>query len=156
MPSLGKRSKKNMKGIHPDLVKILEAAIKRYDFSVIEGLRTKERQKELFDGGKSQTMNSKHLTGHAVDIVPYPVDWNDTGRFKDMLLIVLEEASQLGIGLRIGGNWKSFKDYPHIELKNVETKVEHKKESEDLLPDGPSKEEINVSLEDIEGSIFDD
>lgn len=156
MPSFGKKSKKKMEGIHPDLIKILNAAIKRYDFTVLEGLRTKERQRELVDTGKSQTMNSKHLTGHAVDLAPWPIDWNDTSRFKDMLLIVLEEASQMGIGLRIGGNWKSFKDYPHIELKNIEAKVEPKKESKDLLPDGPSEDEINVSLEDIEESIFDD
>jgi len=155
MPKLGKRSKKNMEGIHPDLIKILEEAIKRYDFSVIDGLRTMEQQKKLYAEGKSQTLKSKHLTGHAVDIVPYPVDWNDVGRFKDLALIVLEIASQMGIGIRYGGNWKSFKDYPHFELKNIEVQ-EPKKESKDLLSNGPTDEEINVSLEDIEGSIFDD
>ncbi len=153
MPRFGKKSKKNMEGIHPDLIRVLDAAIKRYDFSVIEGLRTEERQRELVAAGKSQITKSKHLTGHAVDIAPWPIDWNDTGRIKDMLLNVLEEASQMGVGLRIGGNWSSFKDYPHLELKNVEEKVEPKK---DLLPDGPSDDDINVSLEDIEESIFDE
>lgn len=152
MPSFGKKSKEKMKGIHPDLIKVLEAAIKRYDFTVLEGLRTKERQKELFDSGKSQTMNSKHITGHAVDIAPWPIDWNNVDRFKDMLLIVLEEASQLGIGLRIGGNWKSFKDYPHIELKPIPE--DNNKKENGILGDIPTEEDIDEIFKEIERSIL--
>lgn len=139
MPSFGKRSKANMKGIHPDLVKILNEAIKRYDFSVLCGLRTIEEQKTLVAEGKSQTMNSKHLTGDAVDLAPYPVVWGDVDKFKDLALIVLEIASQMGIGIRYGGNWKSFKDYPHFELK-----------SSSKLPSGPTDEEINQKLSQVE------
>lgn len=69
---LGERSLKNLWGVHPDLVAVVKRAIQitRTDFAVIEGVRTKERQKELVRKGASKTMNSRHLTGHAVDIVP--------------------------------------------------------------------------------------
>ena len=71
---LGKRSTDNLKGVHPDLVKVVQRAISitKQDFAVIEGLRSKERQEQLVKEGKSQTTNSRHLTGHAVDIVPWP------------------------------------------------------------------------------------
>lgn len=67
------RSLNNLKGVHSDLVKEVRRAleISELDFTVIEGVRTKERQAQLFKQGATKTMNSRHLTGHAVDIVPY-------------------------------------------------------------------------------------
>ena len=75
---LGKRSLSNLKGIHPDLVSVVKRAIDitDQDFTVIEGLRDIDRQRELFKSGASTTMNSRHLTGHAVDIAPYPLSWD--------------------------------------------------------------------------------
>jgi peptidoglycan L-alanyl-D-glutamate endopeptidase CwlK len=118
--ALSQRSKDRLNGVHPDLVKVIEEAIKEspLDFSVTEGLRTKERQKVLFDTGKSQTMNSRHITGKAVDIAVIregEVTWD----FKYYQLVaehIKEVAKELGIDIVWGGDWQSFKDGPHFEL----------------------------------------
>jgi peptidoglycan L-alanyl-D-glutamate endopeptidase CwlK len=118
--ALGQRSKDRLNGAHPDLVKVIEEAIKEspLDFSVTEGLRTKERQKVLFDTGKSQTMNSRHITGKAVDIAVIR-DGEVTWDFKYYQLVaehIKEVAKELGIDIVWGGDWQSFKDGPHFEL----------------------------------------
>ena len=115
---LGPRSRKNLTGVHPDLVKVVESAIKctGVDFAVIEGLRSRERQQELLNAGKSTTMNSRHITGHAVDMVPYPVDWNDLARFETMAHAMDTAAGELSVPIIWGGDWKSFYDAPHFEL----------------------------------------
>ena len=68
-----RRSERNLIGVHPDLVKVARRALQltEVDFTVIEGRRTRSRQRELVASGASQTMNSRHLTGHAIDIAPY-------------------------------------------------------------------------------------
>tara|TARA_B110000879_G_C10937729_1_gene418564 strand:+ start:143 stop:466 length:324 start_codon:yes stop_codon:yes gene_type:complete len=86
------------------------------DFTVIEGLRTVERQRKLLNDGKSTTMNSRHITGHAVDMVPWPVDWNDLERFEVMSEAMKTAAEELEIPIVWGGDWKSFYDAPHFEL----------------------------------------
>ena len=75
MYKLGQRSLQNLSGVHPDLVAVVKRAIEitEQDFSVIEGVRNIDRQRQLVKSGASQTMNSRHLTGHAVDIAPYPL-----------------------------------------------------------------------------------
>ena len=75
---LGTRSKQKLSGVHPDMVAVVSRAIElsEQDFSVLEGIRHINRQRELVKTGKSTTMNSRHLTGHAVDLVPYPVSWD--------------------------------------------------------------------------------
>lgn len=118
--SFGTRSKERLQGVHPDLVKVLEEAIKEspLDFSITEGLRTKERQKALFDAGKSQTMNSRHLTGKAVDIAVIK-DGEVTWDFKYYQLAadhIKKVAKELKIDIVWGGDWQSFKDGPHFEL----------------------------------------
>ena len=118
--SLSQRSKDRLKGIHPDLVKVIEEAIKNspLDFSITEGLRTKERQKELFSAGKSMTMNSRHITGHAVDIAVIKdgtVTW-DSKYYVPVLDHIKTIAKQFNIPIVCGGDWVTFKDYPHIEL----------------------------------------
>lgn len=116
--NLGKRSVENLSGVHPDLVAVVEAAIKitKQDFLVIEGVRSKDRQVELFKAGKSKTMNSRHLTGHAVDLCPYPVDWNDHNKFKAIAEAMKAAAKDLGIPLEWGGDWKGGWDKPHHQL----------------------------------------
>jgi peptidoglycan L-alanyl-D-glutamate endopeptidase CwlK len=98
----------------------MEEAIKEspLDFSITEGLRTKERQQELFSAGKSQTMNSRHLTGKAVDIAVIK-DGTVTWDFKEYQLVadhIKKVAKELGIDIVWGGDWVSFRDGPHFEL----------------------------------------
>ena len=115
---LGTRSLQNLSGVHPDLVAVVKLAISitEQDFTVIEGIRNINRQRELFKAGKSTTMNSRHITGHAVDMVPWPVDWEDLERFEVMSEAMKTAAEELDIPIVWGGDWKSFYDAPHFEL----------------------------------------
>lgn len=114
---LGNKSLQKLEGVHPDLVAVVKRAIEitEQDFSVIEGLRSYERQKELVNKGASKTMNSRHLTGHAVDIAPYPLSW-DWQYFYPIADAMKDAAQELGIDLEWGGDWTSFKDGPHWQL----------------------------------------
>lgn len=118
MYKLGTRSKQSLSGVHVDLVAVVKKAIEitEVDFSVIEGIRHIERQRQLVKEGKSTTLNSRHLTGHAVDMVPYPVDWEDLERFELMAEAMKLAAEELDIPIVWGGDWKSFYDAPHFEL----------------------------------------
>jgi peptidoglycan L-alanyl-D-glutamate endopeptidase CwlK len=120
MYTLGPRSKQRLKGVHPDLVKVVERAIKitDVDFTVLEGLRTPERQKELVEAGASQTLMSRHLTGHAVDLgawVDNQVDWSWPPYHK-IHIAMLAASIELQIPIEWGGDWKRFKDGPHYQL----------------------------------------
>ena len=124
MYSLGVRSKARLKGVHPDLVKVVEKAIQltTVDFTVLEGVRDLIRQKKLVESGASQTMNSRHLTGHAVDLgawVDDQVDWSWPLYHK--INAAMQEASKLvGVPIEWGGNWRTFKDGPHFQLPKKE------------------------------------
>ena len=117
MYSLSFRSRQRLSGVHPDLVAVVKRAIKitKQDFSVIEGIRSVERQRELFKSGASTTMNSRHITGHAVDLAPYPVSW-DWEYFYPMADAMKQAADELDVDLEWGGDWKTFKDGPHFQL----------------------------------------
>ena len=115
------RSLKNLSGIHPDLRRVIDRALQDspLDFVVIEGLRTKERQKQLVASGASKTLNSRHITGHAVDLVP--IGPNGKAAFDwplyDRLGPAVKAAAQAeGVEIVWGGDWTSFKDGPHFEL----------------------------------------
>ncbi|THA11341.1 M15 family metallopeptidase [Rodentibacter pneumotropicus] len=120
------RSLNNLKGVHADLVKVVRRAleISELDFTVIEGVRTKERQAQLFKQGATKTMNSRHLTGHAVDLVPYPLDWRDKAAFGELAKAMFQASKALNIPIRWGGDWnrngrsddEKFYDGPHFEL----------------------------------------
>jgi peptidoglycan L-alanyl-D-glutamate endopeptidase CwlK len=125
---LGTRSLQNLSGVHPDLVAVVKRAIEitEQDFTVIEGIRNINRQRQLVKSGASTTMNSRHLTGHAVDIAPYPFngdvdedgvvnieDWDQYYPIEEAMKLA---ADELGIDLEWGGDWKSFKDGPHWQL----------------------------------------
>jgi peptidoglycan L-alanyl-D-glutamate endopeptidase CwlK len=117
----GSRSLKNMVGIHPDLRRVLDRALQDspLDFSVIEGLRTLDRQKQLVASGASQTLNSRHLTGHAVDLLPIGPDGKGAFAWPlyDQLGPAVKAAAEAeGVALDWGGDWKKFKDGPHFEL----------------------------------------
>lgn len=117
---LGQRSLDRLKGVHPDLVRVVKRAItlSTQDFSVLEGLRTLARQKALVAAGASRTMNSRHLTGHAVDLgalLNGKVAW-DWPLYARIAKAVKEAAKQEGVPIEWGGDWKSFKDGPHFQL----------------------------------------
>lgn len=117
--TFGAKSLAKLEGVHPDLVRVLKRAIKLtpVDFSVIEGVRTRKRQVELFAAGASKTMNSRHLTGHAVDIAPYvagSIRW-DWPLFHQIAPAMKQAAQELGVPVVWGGDWR-FKDGPHWEL----------------------------------------
>ncbi len=120
MYSFGTKSSERLAQVHPDLQRVFNEAIKNspLDFSITEGLRTKERQKELFSAGKSQTMNSRHLTGKAVDIavlVDGQITW-DFPKYQVVADHIKKVAKELKIDIVWGGDWQSFKDGPHFEL----------------------------------------
>ena len=119
---LGTRSLQSLSGVHPDMVAVVKLAITitEVDFTVIEGIRNINRQRELLKAGKSTTLNSRHITGHAVDMVPWPVDWNDLERFETMAVAMKTAAEELEIPIVWGGDWKSFYDAPHFELNRKE------------------------------------
>ena len=115
------RSLKNLNGVHPDLRRVIDRALldSPLDFVVIEGLRTKERQKELVASGASKTMNSRHLTGHAVDLVPIGPNGKaafDWPLYDKLGPAVKAAAEKEDVALDWGGDWTSFKDGPHFEL----------------------------------------
>jgi len=114
---LSQRSMQNLSGVHPDLVAVVKRAIEitEQDFSVIEGVRHIDRQRKLVAQGKSQTMNSRHLTGHAVDLAPYPLSW-DWEYFYPIADAMKDAAEELEVDLEWGGDWKSFPDGPHFQL----------------------------------------
>lgn len=116
--ALAEGSLKRLEGVHPDLVKVVKRCIEitPIDFKVLCGTRTIEEQKVLVRNGKSKTMNSRHLTGHAVDLVPLPVDWDDVGPFRKLAVAMKEAASQLNIDIVWGGDWPGGWDKPHFEL----------------------------------------
>lgn len=151
---LGKRSLGNLEGVHPNLIKVVKLAIKKtkQDFMVVEGVRTQRRQWELYARGRhvaelrakgcpmdiiAQPMkpkvtwvtHSNHMPkedgyGHAVDLVPYPVDWNHTEKFDAISDAMFAASEELGIPIRWGADWdrdgkpreRGETDSPHFEL----------------------------------------
>jgi len=119
------RSLRNLEGVHPDLVRVVHRALALTptDFLITEGLRTRKRQQELVAAGASKTLNSRHLTGHAIDFAPIvagKVRW-DWPLFHPIAAAFQRAATELGVAIVWGGHWK-FRDGPHIELnRNVYT-----------------------------------
>lgn len=125
---LNDRSRRALVGVHPDLVRVIEAAAARMPlagglaFIVTEGVRSKNRQAELVAAGASWTMDGRHLTGHAVDIaatVGGSVRW-DWPLYPQLAAAVKAEAAKLGIPLTWGGDWPRRRDGPHFELPRAQ------------------------------------
>ena len=115
------RSLGNLKGIHPDLRRVIDRALQEspLDFIVIEGLRSEARQREMVAKGASRTMNSRHITGHAVDLLPIGPNGRaafDWPLYHQLGPAVKKAAEAEGVKITWGGDWKSFKDGPHFEL----------------------------------------
>lgn len=145
---LSNRSRKNLEGVDERLVAVVEYAIEvtKVDFAVTEGLRTVQRQRELVAAGASQTMNSKHITGHAVDVVAYigsriswelnlyddiadafklasmevcvPVRWGAAWHVPDIRLWdgTMQDALDAYIDVRRSQGRRAFIDGPHFEI----------------------------------------
>lgn len=136
--SLGPKSRERLAGVHPTLVRIVERAIQisPQDFMVLEGVRTPERQKELYAQGRTKpgpkvtwTLTSNHFRkadgyGHAVDLCPFPVDWNTSSKFDAIAKAMFAAAEELEVRIRWGKDWnqngrpgeKGEADSPHFEL----------------------------------------
>lgn len=117
---LGARSLSRLEGVHPDLVRVVKkaAVMSSLDFTVLEGLRTVARQKQLKELGATKTMNSRHITGHAVDLAPMvggTVRW-DWPLYHQLAVIVKDAAKAENVPITWGGDWRTFKDGPHWEL----------------------------------------
>lgn len=143
MYKLSKRSLTNLQGVNTNLVKVVQRAIEiaKQDFMVTEGLRSREQC--CINYGKGRTAQqctqkgvpakyaqpniskvtwlnnpfaSKHSQGRAVDLVPYPVDWNDLAKFRSIAEAMKQAAKELNVTINWGGDWQKTKDYPHFEV----------------------------------------
>lgn len=117
---LSERDNIRLLGLHPDLVKVVNRAaeLTEVDFIITEGKRTVARQRELFKAKATQTMDSRHLTGHAVDVaakVAGQVRW-DWPLYHRIAEAFKQAAEELQVALEWGGDWKTFKDGPHFQL----------------------------------------
>lgn len=140
--ALGARSLANLEGVHPRLVAVVRRAIEisPQDFLVLEGVRTPERQRELYAQGRTKpgkvvtwTLTSNHFKnaktgyGHAVDLCPFPVDWNSSAKFDAIYRAMMQAADELNTPIRSGMDWdrdgklreKGEGDSPHFELWGV-------------------------------------
>ena len=117
---LSARSEERLVGVHADLVRVVRLALTHstVDFAVVEGLRTRARQAELLAKGASTTLNSRHISGHAVDLAPVidgEIRW-DWPPFYRIAEAMKGAALILQIPIVWGGDWRTFKDGPHFEL----------------------------------------
>jgi peptidoglycan L-alanyl-D-glutamate endopeptidase CwlK len=131
--SLTPRDLKRLEGVNADLVRVVKIAAGMVPLMVIEGLRTRERQAELYAIGRTKpgkpvtwTLNSKHCDGMAVDVAPLPLDWNDHKAFFTVAGAMHAAAQRIGVTLRHGGDWdgdgiygeRGESDLPHFELRD--------------------------------------
>ena len=130
MPKFGTRSKNALNSCDENLIKVFNEVIKTVDCSVLEGHRGQSKQDKYYEEGKSKVKypSGRHnkLPSMAVDVAPYPIDWDDRERFHLFAEFVLGIAKSMGINLRWGGDWNQnwfvddnkFDDFPHFELRS--------------------------------------
>ena len=127
MPTFSRRSLERLETCDHRLRAVVKRAITRMDFTVLCGHRTKEEQNDAYERGTSKLRwpQSKHnkTPSLAVDLAPYPIDWDNLDRFRELAAIMLDEAQKLGVKLRWGGDFNQngkpddkFVDMPHFEL----------------------------------------
>ena len=133
MPRFSSKSKSKLDTCDKRLVKLFKEVVKKYDCTIIEGYRGKERQNDAYRKGNSKVKypNGRHNSNpsKAVDVTPYPVKWEDRERQTFFAGFVLGIARSMGINLRWGGNWDMYKengkwevadnrfdDFPHFEI----------------------------------------
>lgn len=129
MPKFSKTSKDRLATCHPDLQAVCNELIKQYDFSVLCGRRGEREQNEAYKKGTSNVRypNSAHnkVPSLAVDIAPYPIDWDNISRFNEMIIRfdtianILRREGVISSEFVYGGKWTKLKDWPHIEIKEL-------------------------------------
>ena len=129
MPKFGTRSRNALHSCDEKLIKVFNEVIKTVDCSVLEGHRNKVKQDKYYKEGKSKVKypfgRHNKQPSMAVDVAPYPIDWDDRERFHLFAGFVLGIAKSMGINLRWGGDWNQnwfvddnkFDDFPHFELR---------------------------------------
>lgn len=137
MPKFSKASLSKLESCHKDIQSVMNEAIKYMDFVVLAGYRTPNEQFELYKkgrtfqngkwvktgttvtnlDGKTKLSNHNYSPSTAIDIAPYPINWEDLAKFKELAEVVKKAAKTVGVDIVWGGDWKSFPDYPHFELK---------------------------------------
>jgi len=126
--SFSKYSLERLVTCHNDLKKLFNEVIKRYDCIILEGHRSNKRQEELFRQGKSKIKaggNHNYFPSLAIDVIPYPINWNDKKRFYHFVGYVKGISDSIDIHIRCGADWdndndindQNFIDLPHFELK---------------------------------------
>jgi len=130
MPRYSKKSKERLASCDKRLQRVFKEVIKYVDCSILEGYRNKERQNKLYDEGRTKVKypNGRHNINpsKAVDVTPYPVDWEDRERQTLFAGFVIGIARGMGIRLRWGGDWdmdfqvmdNRFDDFPHFEVRD--------------------------------------
>lgn len=125
MSKFSSASLKKLQGLDDRLIILAKEVVTNFhDCTVIYGLRTLEEQKKLFAEGLSKTMKSRHLNGYAIDLSPYPIDWNNIKRFYYFAGIVITVSKMKKIPIRWGGDWdmdndlddQTFMDLVHFEI----------------------------------------
>jgi hypothetical protein len=119
MYRFSQRSIERLKGVHPELALVAGRALlyTDVDFGITEGLRTVERQKKLVADGKSQTMNSRHITGDAIDVAAFvdgQLSW-EWDLYERIAIAFKRAAQELGLDIEWGGDWVTFKDGVHFQ-----------------------------------------
>jgi len=133
MPEFGKRSRRNFAGVHPDIRRVFDIVVVFFDCACTSGVRTTEEQQKLFAQGRTEPgaivtncdgveKLSNHQVppgeyfGMAVDVDPYPIDYNDRARYFAFAIVVKAVALALDVPLEWGGDWERFPDLPHWQL----------------------------------------
>lgn len=120
MPKLSAASQRRLDGAHPLLRKLFAAVAKEANITILDSQRGRAAQERAFALGNSRAHfgQSAHnwTPAIALDVAPYPIDWNNIDRFKTLGALVEKTAKAMGIPIQWGGRWKSLKDYPHYEL----------------------------------------
>ena len=158
MPKFSKKSKQKLSTCHPLLQKLFNKVIKHVDCTVIEGVRSIEKQQNYVRTGVSKTLKSKHLKqddgySHAVDVIAYPIEWENYNRNYIFAGYVRGIADSMGIKIRMGADWdgdfttkdQTFHDLPHFELVSVNTT-----KTENFLPDVDTVQTIKQKLKNLE------
>lgn len=132
MPKYGKKSKERLATVHQDLQTLFWEVIKHRDCYIVSGLRTQEEQAALYAKGRTVPgdiitykdgidRRSKHQSGMAVDVVPWPEKWDkealrDFGNFVKGIAVMMKRYNTIEHDIKWGGDWTNFVDMPHWEI----------------------------------------
>ncbi|PHS25972.1 MAG: hypothetical protein COA84_06895 [Robiginitomaculum sp.] len=155
---LSARSSERLAGVHKDLARVVRRALQlsAIDFTVLEGRRSIERQTQLYESGATRTLNSRHLSGHAVDLGA----WVGGGvRWDWPLYETINQAMQLAateqcVPVEWGGDWKNFKDGPHFQLPWDTYPILRQAQDEEIQNEGANQTPHGEPVEPCPSSIL--